>query len=55
MDGQRQFRRQGPQNAFHHREQVALFDSPERQRRESSEMKFIVALPIVLNVRIPNT
>jgi hypothetical protein len=30
--------RQRPPDTFHHREHVALFDSHERHRRESSEV-----------------
>ena len=42
VDGQRQFRRQGPQNTFYHRQQIALFDSTECQRRESGEVKRVM-------------
>lgn len=42
MVGQRLLRRPGPQNPFHHRQHVALFDPHERQGRESGEMNFIV-------------
>ena len=44
MVGECLLRRQRPENAVHHREHVALFDSHERQSRESGEMKFIVCL-----------
>lgn len=38
MGGECLFRRQGPQDAVHHREQVFVFDSDDREGRESGEV-----------------